>query len=220
MMALPPLWTVALLAALASAASGYWAGDHNRNNAWLAKQLSQERAWQQAKNAEAARAQAAQQQAAQQQQALQTSYSTLEGKFNALLVHGPLLVARGITVAGDGADSGRTGAGVLAPAAAVAIETADPMAADAPAAGAAAGAGTGLGISLGAVWMWNSALLGTDAPAGACSAADPASAACATDAGLGVADAWANHAANAKSCALDRLRQQQLIDFVTGYQTP
>lgn len=41
MMALPPLWSVALLAALASAASGYWAGDRNRNNAWLAQQAAQ-----------------------------------------------------------------------------------------------------------------------------------------------------------------------------------
>lgn len=34
---------IGLVIALSCAASGYWAGDHNRNNAWLAKQAKAER---------------------------------------------------------------------------------------------------------------------------------------------------------------------------------
>jgi len=35
---IPLSWLIAPLLALATAAGGYWAGDHNRNNAWLALQ--------------------------------------------------------------------------------------------------------------------------------------------------------------------------------------
>lgn len=63
--------------------------------------------------------------------------------------------------------------------------------------------------------MWNSALTGTDTPAGACGAADTAAEACALDAGITLDAAWANHIANAKTCVEDRLKYQRLIDFVT-----
>lgn len=203
---LPPTWSAALVLLLATGAGGYWAGDHNRNNAWLARMLVQERASAQALQAEMARALGVQQAAQRQQQALQDSYATLEGKFNEFKQRGPLVVVR---------DRGGVAAG------AVAAGTVAAAAPGAPAPGAAgpalAGAAdAGVGLSLGAVWVWNSALLGADTPAGACSAADTASAACATDSGLGVADAWANHSANAASCALDRLRQQQLIDYLSS----
>lgn len=77
--------------------------------------------------------------------------------------------------------------------------------------------GADLDLTLAAVRLWNSALAGADTPAGACGAADPAQAAeaaCAQSAGLTLRDAWANHLANAKSCAEDRHRYQALIDFL------
>jgi len=74
-------------------------------------------------------------------------------------------------------------------------------------------------LSLAAVWMWNSALAGTDVPAGACGLADTSSEACAADAGITVEDAWINHDINARSCAADRLRYRALIEFLTERPT-
>lgn len=74
-------------------------------------------------------------------------------------------------------------------------------------------------LSLAAVWMWNSALAGTDVPAGACGLADTSVEACAADAGLTVDDAWTNHDINARSCAADRLRYRALIEFLTERPT-
>jgi hypothetical protein len=75
-------------------------------------------------------------------------------------------------------------------------------------------------LSLAAVWLWNSALAGTDVPAGACGLADTSVEACAADAGLTVDDAWTNHDINAKSCAADRLRHRALIEFLTERPAP
>lgn len=69
-------------------------------------------------------------------------------------------------------------------------------------------------LSRRAVWMWNSALAATDVPSGACGADDTSAEACAVTAGIGLEAAWENHAANAKSCAEDRLQHQRLIDFI------
>lgn len=84
-----------------------------------------------------------------------------------------------------------------------------------------AGAGTGPvavpALTLAAVRMWNGSLTGADAAAGSCGAdgaavdADPA---CGQPSGLTLDDAWDNHAANARACALDRARHQALIDFL------
>ena len=63
--------------------------------------------------------------------------------------------------------------------------------------------------------MWNSALTGTDQPAGACGAANTATPACAAATSLTTADAWDNHTFNAQLCAEDRLAHQRLIDFLT-----
>lgn len=197
----PLSWSVGLALMLAWGGLGYYAGDHNRNNAWLAKQATQERAHRQAVQAEVLRGQAAARASIMEAQALQTSYQSLEGKFNALLARGPLVVFRSHPV--HSATGPESGAGPAAnqPDAATAL---------------AAGADAAIGLNFGAVWMWNSALTGTDSPAGACGAADPTAPACALDAGLGLEAAWANHATNAKTCALDRLRHQRLIDFVTA----
>lgn len=72
-------------------------------------------------------------------------------------------------------------------------------------------------LSLGAVWLWNAALTGQAAPAGACSidaGTGQASAACASTSGLSLDAAWANHTTNAASCALDRANHQRLINFI------
>lgn len=215
-MMLPWSGGLALAGVMAVAAAGYWAGDHNRNNAWLARQATQERALRQAVQAQSVRSQAAQQQAADAAAALQISYSTLEGQFNALKSHGPLVVFRDAGPAlGAGSGTGVAGAtDAAADGLVAAMGDWHPQRGHGAAGGADADAGVGL--SFGAVWMWNSALLGVDTAAGACSAADTASAACAADSGVGLEAAWANHATNAQSCATDRLRQQQLIDFLTA----
>lgn len=75
-------------------------------------------------------------------------------------------------------------------------------------------------LSLAAVWLWNSALAGTDVPAGACGLADTSVEACAADAGVTVDEAWDNHDLNAKSCAADRLRHRALIEFITERPAP
>jgi len=69
-------------------------------------------------------------------------------------------------------------------------------------------------LSAGAVWMWNSALAGTDVPAGACGTADASEPACAARTAISLVDAWRNHAHNAQACTQDRLRYQQLIDYL------
>lgn len=200
-----PLVIVFLL--LAWGGTGYWVGDKNRNNAWLAKQAVAERKARQAFEAEVKRGQDAALQSIAEQQALQKNYSTLEGKFNELLARGPLVVVRRAGGAGN-AGAAQTPAlpGGAPPAQAVA-----PIDADAAA---------GLGLNFGAVWMWNSALTGADTPAGACGAADTAAPACALDSGISLDAAWANHIANAKTCAEDRLRHQRLIDFVSARPAP
>lgn len=190
---------------LAWSAAAYWAGDHNRNNAWLAKQAAAEQQAHLAFVAEVARGQAAAGKSVGEQQKLQKSYSLLEGKFNALILRGPIVVFRdrlaGSVVPGRRVDACAVGeSGTKAP-----ISTGS---------GAADSGEPGIGLSLGAVWVWNSALTGIDTPAGACGAADTTSQACAADSGLGLEDAWENHAANAKSCAQDRLRHQQLINYL------
>jgi hypothetical protein len=75
-------------------------------------------------------------------------------------------------------------------------------------------------LSAGALWMWNSALTGTDQPAGACGAADTSEQACAPEAGVNLDDAWRNHEINAKLCAQDRLNHQRLIDYLTNNTVP
>lgn len=196
---------LALAAALCGA--GYLAGDHNRNNAWLAKQATQERLAREALQAEVTRGQEAATQSIKSQQALQQSYATLETQFNELNLRGPLVVYRA-GLAGTGAGGQHAG---------LAADSQHDEAADAPG-GSGPDGPSGLDLSLGAVWVWNSALAGTDTPAGACGAADTAAEACATASGIPLEAAWANHVANAKSCAIDRLRHQHLIDFLTAAQ--
>lgn len=206
---------VSILLVLAWGGVGYWAGDYNRNNAWLAKQAVSERQAREDLEAEVKRGQTAATEFIAQRQAMQNSFTTLEGKFNELLKRGPLVVFRPVYPAGPAAQPGGA-------AATIAAQTAEQPggAPPAQALAQAAVAATGVGLTLGAVWMWDSALTGIDTPAGACGAADPTAPACAADSGLGLDAAWANHSTNAKTCALDRLQLQRLIDFVTAEDHP
>lgn len=203
-------WRVALLVLLCGLC--FWAGDRNRNNIWAAKQALQVDQQAQALADEVQRAQVAARQSITAQQALQANYESLEGKFDVIQKNSALVVLRGAAVcpaAGvAAADTGAASAPLVS-----ASPVAAPMAE--PAAVADAGGAGGIRLTAAAVWMWNSALSGADSPAGACGAADPTSAACAADTGLGLDAAWANHTANAKSCALDRQRHQQLIDYLS-----
>lgn len=198
---------LALALAVAWGGAGYLAGDHNRNNAWLAKQATQERLAREALQAEVVRGQAAATKAIKSQQALQQSYATLETQFNELILRGPLVVFGAVDAAG-GAGQQRVGP--------LAGEGPDP-AATRPGSDSNGG-GSGLVLSFGAVWVWNSALAGADFAAGACGAADTTGQACASASGIPLEAAWVNHVANAKACASDRLRHQHLIDYLTAAQ--
>lgn len=213
----PFSWLLGPALVLLAGGAGYLAGDHDRNNAWLAKQALVERQAREDLDKEVRRGQAAATSYVQAHQAMQTQFETLEGKFNELRTRGPLVVYRvgnaravGVPSAGASATAPVYRAGVGAPA---------PAELDAGAGTSLGAAGPAVGLSLGAVWMWNSALAATDMPAGACGAADTAHPACAADAGIDLAAAWANQAVNAKSCALDRLRYQRLIDFLNASAT-
>lgn len=206
-------WAASVLLAAALGSFGYWAGDHNRNNAWLARQALVERNYRLALETEVLRSNDAAHRLILAQQALQTNYSTLEGQFNDLRARGPLVTFRpGICTDAAPARGAAAVAGVAQ--AAAQPGSAPPTQAVAPAGVAAAG----VGLTFGAVWMWNSALAGADTPAGACGAADTASAACAVDAGVDLDAAWSNHITNAQTCAEDRLRHQRLIDYITTAQ--
>ncbi|MCM2340459.1 hypothetical protein [Rhodoferax sp.] len=202
---LPP-WLIA--AALAGALS-FYGGFQYSDNAWQARQAKQVQAQAQALQAEVQRSHEAATKSIQEQLALQKSYTVLKEKFDVFSNRGPLVVLRNSAGA-------VCPAGVL-PGGAVADEHPGDSQGSGPAGGGDS-AGAAVSLTAGAVWMWNSALAGTDAPAGACGAADPTSPACAVDAGVSIAAAWANHTANAQACAADRLRHQRLIDYVTAAQ--
>ena len=188
------------LIALALVGAGYWWGHTATDNAWAARQA---KAAQAAADALALETQRADQAAARyltEHLDQEERYAALDAVYNDLRRRAPLVAVR--------------------PAVAHAVASAAP--ADAP------GACADLldrdpALSLAAVRMWNGALTGTDAPAGACGvagAADGADAACAEDSGLSLDDAWANHRANAKACADDRQRFRALIDFLNLRQQP
>lgn len=71
-----------------------------------------------------------------------------------------------------------------------------------------------LHLTVGAVSVWNSALVGRAVPAGACGADGGTEGACAAAAEATPDDAWENHAANAATCREDRTRYQSLIEHL------
>lgn len=212
---------VIVLLILAWGGAGYWAGDHQRNNAWLVKQAAIERKDHQAYVTEVERSNTAATSFAQEYGAMAKQFSTLEGQLNDARKRTPLAVYR--NQFGNPANklAGCPVVGGLALAPGLVPAPADaPSGADAPVAGpldaAPAVRPDDVALSLGAVWLWNSALTGVNTPAGACGAVGAPESACAAAAGLGLEAAWDNQAANAKTCALDRLRHQRLIDYITA----
>ena len=190
------------LIALALVGAGYWWGHTATDNAWAARQARQERATAQALAQEARRADQAAALYLTEHLDQETRYAELDSQYRALRKRTPLLVPAAAAL--------RTGACASAPA----PQPTGPPAAD---------PGAGPGLTLAAVRMWNGALAGADAPAGACGAAGTApgaDAACAQDSGLTLDDAWDNHRANAKSCLEDRRRYQALIDFLNHRDPP
>lgn len=77
-------------------------------------------------------------------------------------------------------------------------------------------------LSAGAVWMWDTALRGSTEPGQvfgrACGADATPESACAALSPYTLTDAWRNHASNARACAKDRQRFDQLIDFLESKQ--
>ena len=180
---------VLIIAALALLGGGYWWGGDATTNAYEAAKTSQVVKANADLVAEAATANEAASAAVAAAAKARADFKQLQGRFRELDKTTPLLAA--------------------APAC-------KPAVAD-PAALGAAPAGRGpdpAQLSLGAVWVWDSALAGADLPAGSCGAADTSFAACAAASGLDLSDAWANHAANAETCAQDRARHQRLIDYI------
>ncbi len=200
---------IAALLIAALAAGSYLAGDHNRNNAWLAKQAAQERDARAALDAEVMRSAAAQLTLLADQADMQDRYQSLEESFNALIRRGPILVARTGTDGNSAADQciGHH------------TDLNSGQEKDVPIGGDAGGI-VDADLSFGAVWMWNSALAATDIPAGSCGVADTSPEACAAGSGVSIEAAIGNHITNAKSCAEDRLKHQQLIDYLTALPTP
>lgn len=202
MSALAVRWLAGLLCTLAVAAGSYWAGDHNRNNAWLAKQAVVDRDAHAKYVAEVVRGDKAMGNLITEHQALQSNFQNLTEKFNGLSKRVPLVLVGGGSACATGPDS--LGIGRLGK------PRPQPEALD----GRELSSGDGPRLTAGAVWMWNSALTGTDQPAGACGANDTTSAACAAATEATLDDAWANHRANAQTCAEDRLGHKSLIDFL------
>ncbi|WP_293222285.1 hypothetical protein [Ottowia sp.] len=196
----------ALLLALALVGGGYWWGHTAADNAWAARQAQTKQAAEDALDKETARADQANTRYLTDHLDQEDRYADLDAKYRDLAGRAPLVVYRRVPVAAACAG------------AAPALEH---VSAAAPAPGAVAADGPVL--TLAAVRMWNGALTGIDAPAGACGvagAAEGADASCAEDSGLSLDDAWANHTINAKSCAADRQRYQALIDFLNHRETP
>jgi hypothetical protein len=194
-------WLVSLVMSVALAAVSYWAGDHNRNNAWLAKQATVASDAVAEYQREMQRGNDAAGVYRRSEQVLSNEYSTLERKSHDLRTRVPLVVS-GTGVSVPSADGGpsQTGCAALdgSNLPGTHLDLAGPV------------------LSNGAVWMWNSSLAGADLSTGACGSADPADPACAAGSGITLGDAWDNQGTNAKSCAADRLRYQHLIDFLKG----
>lgn len=200
-MSLPARWLIALVLLLLTAGGGYWAGDHQRNNAWLAKQAKVRQDAHKKYEEEVDRGVKAAGNYLDELREKDDQYAELENKFEKMRRSMPIVVpaASGTphaAAAGSEPDLAQAGAPQCIQ---IAVRPE---------------------LSLGAVWMWNSALAGADVPAGACGADAAPAQACAAASGLTVDDAWRNQSVNAKSCADDRLRYDRLIDFLQNRTPP
>ncbi len=194
---------IALVLALALVGAGYRWGHKAADNAWTARKARDDEATQKALDAETRRADTATSTYLKDHRDQADRYDALDLRYQALLARTPLVVYRPAPAGAASAGSspavpapGTPSGGVPLPAA---PDAAVPH------------------LTLAAVRVWNGALTSTDAPAGACGAAaatEGADPTCAEDSGLTLDDAWANHRANARSCADDRQRYRALIDFI------
>lgn len=200
---------IALVSALALVAGGYWWGSFAADNAWAARQAKTGKEAAAELKKETARADAAAGSYLREHLDQEDRYAALDATYRNLRRHAPLVVP-----------------GPVVAAASCSGHAAGPQASSLDEGGKPAptgGSGLGPVLTLAAVRMWNGALTGLDAPAGACGpagaaeGADAAAAeACAQGSGVTLEDAWDNHAANARACAADRQRYQRLIDFLNG----
>ncbi|SDD56753.1 hypothetical protein SAMN05192589_107131 [Paracidovorax valerianellae] len=187
-----------LLIALGLVAAGYWWGHTATDNAWAARQAKTDQAAAKELAAETRRADVAGGNYLQEHLDQEDRYADLDARYTQLQQRAPLIVYR----RAPATSAGPAGPAGPAPRGSVPVSVAD---APVPA------------LTMAAVRMWNGALAGTDAQAGACGAAgsaEDADAACAEDSGLDIADAWANHRVNAKACADDRQRYRALINYL------
>ncbi|WP_395318395.1 hypothetical protein [Variovorax sp. UC74_104] len=201
-----------VLAALLLAAAGFaihGAGRMQERAAWQQKETQRATQLAQDLQAEYERGRAASAQYQLGASALQSSYLSLEGPTNDLRRRVSLVVPPAV----PDRRAQRTADPAQSAAARPTLDAAPPGDTQRDAVGGPHR------LSLAAVWMWNSALAGTDVPAGACGLADTSSEACAADAGITVEDAWINHDINARSYAADRLRYRALIEFLTERPT-
>lgn len=187
-----------LVVALCSVGLGYQVGKKNTNTAWEAKEGKRLQAEAGARDAEVRRGDKASGAFQAELLAQRIENDHLTKAFNAYKRRSHPILVR---TAGAAAPRAAAGDSTSCAAPASAREDAAPA------------------LSLGAVWMWNSALVGRDAPAGACGLADTSEGTCAADSGIRLDEAWDNQAVNARICAEDRLRHQRLIDYINGRGT-
>ena len=195
---------IALVAAVALIGGGYWWGHTATDNAWTARQAKTKERADEALRKETERADNATGLYLQEHLDQEDRYATLDRQYQELRKRGVPLTVRPLAAAAP----------------AIACQAQAPGSVELP---VAAPADAEPVLSLGAVRMWNGALTGVDAPAGACGpvgATEGADAACAEGSGLTLDDAWANHTVNAKSCAADRQRYRALIDFLNHREKP
>lgn len=198
---------LALLVGLGAFGAGWLAGGRAQRQADAAERLAQAQAAAEALRRETARADAAVARFVAERRQQEGRYAEMDARYRALRQSAPLVVGAASCAAAVGAAADGGAAGAAPP-------DAPTGGADAPVLGAGAG---GLELSLAAVRMWNGALAGRDLPAGACGAADDAAgagAACAEGSGIGLDDAWDNHALNARRCAQDRQQLRALIGLL------
>ena len=193
---------LSLITALALVGGGYWWGQTATDNAWIAHQAKADAKARIELDKANERADKAAGQHLQDHLDQEDRYAELDSKYQALRKRAPLVVQAPAPRAPQCGSTEAPGRVEL---------PADTDAGDVPR------------LTLAAVRMWNGALAGSDAPAGACGitgATEGADAACAEDSGLTLDHAWDNHRANAKSCADDRQRYRALIEFLNHRDNP
>lgn len=198
---------IALLAALAMVGAGYWWGSTATGNAWQARQAQAQKDAAAALDQERQRGAAAAARYLSDQLDQEDRHAALATRYQDLRRRAPLVVRAPVVACAQPAHASATPGAPGTPGAQGVSTAVDAEPADR--------------LTLAAVRMWNGVLTGIDAPASACGAAgaaEGADAACAQSSGLTLDDAWANHAANARSCAADRQRYQALIDFLNRRQ--